>query len=807
MASPDGSKEREAAAAEKTAASDKPSVKATAATGTKKENTPPAGVAKPSPSNQGAAVGRPAPQRIALGQEKDEGQVPTMELSKEQERSSQETSFPISPKTANFDSPVLTCLSVLFRLRGRPVTVDALKAGLPQSLEGISPARAIRAAWRKGMAANLVRKNSLENISALTMPCIVLLKGNNACVLTDIMGNRARVIFAETPDADQIVPLEKLIEDYVGFVIFGQLEGKLDKRASDIRLTKDKPWFWGTIFYFLPIYKHVFLASVVVNLLTIATPLFVMNVYDRVVPNNAVETLWVLAIGIAIIYFFDFLLRNLRSYFLDVAGRNADVVIASRLMRHLMAMRFDHKPDSAGSMANNLREFESLREFFSSTTFQAVIDLPFLVLFIVIIWYIGGSLAWVPTIIVPMVLLFGILIQGPFQRVVEKGYKEATQKNALLVEIISGLETIKTSTAEGRMQHLWEKVSGLSAKTNKQSKALANLSITLSMVSAQLVSVLIIVWGVYLIAEGKLTLGGLIGCNILAGRAMAPLGAVAGMLTRLQQSRMALKSLNMLMDVPTENPEEGAAFQYEDLEPSITFEDVTFSYPLSEPPALDSVSFKINKGDKVGIIGQVGSGKSTLGRLMVGLYSPQNGSVKVGGVDIKQIDVANLRRNIGYVSQDNFLFYGTIKENIALGMPNIDNQSILRAAALSGSLDFIMRHPAGFGLPVGERGLSLSGGQRQTVAIARALLQDPDILILDEPSSNMDHTAEVRLKKRLSIAIKDKTVVIITHRNSLLDLVDKLIVVDGGRLVAYGPKAGVLAALKEGQLKAGRSNT
>ena len=806
MASPDDSKERQAAAAEtKPSAEAKPEAKPGPAPAPGKQAASRPAPQRPAAPNK-AAPAQATPGARALGQVKDEGQVPTMEPSADQERAVQDKLFPVSPKTASFDSPVLVCLSVLFRLRGRPVTVDSLKAGLPQSVEGVSPARAIRAAWRKGMPASLVRKTKLEDISPLTMPCIVLLKNNNACVLTDIMGNRARVIFAETPDADQIVPLEKLEKDYTGFVVFGQLEGKLDKRASEIKLTKDKPWFWGTIFYFLPIYKHVFLASLVVNLLTIATPLFVMNVYDRVVPNNAVETLWVLAIGIIIIYVFDFLLRNLRSYFLDVAGRNADVIIASRLMRHLMAMRFDHKPDSAGSLANNLREFESLREFFSSTTFQAVIDLPFLILFIVIIWYIGGPLAWVPTIIVPLVILFGVVIQGPFQRVVEKGYKESTQKNALLVEIISGLETIKTSSAEGRMQHLWEKVSGSSAKTNKQSKALANLSITLSMVSAQLVSVLIIVWGVYRIGEGELTLGGLIGCNILAGRAMAPLGAVAAMLTRLQQSRMALKSLNLLMEVPTENPDEGSPFQYDDLESSITFDDVTFSYPNSEIAAIEGMTFKINKGDKVGIIGQVGSGKSTMGRLMVGLYSPQSGSVKVGGVDIKQIDVANLRRNIGYVSQDNFLFYGTIKENIALGVPNIDNQSVLRSAALSGSLEFIMRHPAGFGLPVGERGLSLSGGQRQTVSIARALLQDPDILIMDEPSSNMDHTAEVRLKKRLALAIKDKTVVIITHRNSMLDLVDKLIVVDGGRVVAYGPKAGVLTALKEGQLKAGRNN-
>ncbi|MEF2145152.1 MAG: type I secretion system permease/ATPase [Desulfovibrionaceae bacterium] len=709
----------------------------------------------------------------------------------------------VSPKSIDFEPPLLSCLSMLFRLLGNAQTVDTLKAGLPQSEEGITPARCIRTARLHGMRANLVRKQLVKNISPLTMPCILILNGNNACVLTAVTGDKATILLPETPGAPTQVDLEQLQSDYTGLVFFGQLEAQMDKRAADLRLVDTKPWFWGTIFHFLPIYKHVFIASIVINLLIIATPLFVMNVYDRVVPNNAVDTLWVLAIGVVLIYAFDFLLRNLRSYFLDVAGRNADVIIASRLLRQVMAMRFDHKPESTGTLANNLREFESLREFFSSTTFQAIIDFPFLILFIVIIWLIGGPLAWVPTIMVPLVLLFGVLIQYPLQRVVQKGYREANQKNALLIEIINGLETIKTSAAEGRMQHLWEKVVGVNSQTNKHSKTLANLSITLSVLSTQLVSVLIIIWGVYRISDGELTMGGLIGCNILAGRAMAPLGAVAAMLTRLQQSKMALKSLDLLMGVPTERPAEGTAFDYSYLEPNIVFENVQFSYPGAERPALENVSFRIRKGEKVGIIGQMGSGKSTLGKLMVGLYDPQEGAVKVGDVDIRQIDVANLRRNVGYVSQDNFLFYGSIKENIAIGLPNIDDHSILRAATISGAMDFIIRHPSGFALPVGERGLALSGGQRQSVAIARALLHDPDILIMDEPSSNMDQGAENKLKKRLKTVLKDKTVVIITHRMSMLDLVDKLILLDAGKVLAFGSKLSVLAALKEGHLKPG----
>ena len=711
----------------------------------------------------------------------------------------------ISPRNVNFDSPVLVCLSTLFRLLGKPVTVDALKSGLPQTEDGVSPSRCVRAAQLQGMRADLVRKQSVRDISPLSMPCILILKGDNACILHEIDGDRATVFLSELPNTPKIVGVEELEKGFTGFVLFGQMEAKLDKRAGDIRLVDTKPWFWGTIWNFLPIYKHVFLASIVINLLIIATPIFVMNVYDRVVPNNAIETLWVLALGVFLVYLFDFLLRNLRSYFLDVAGRNADVIIASRLMRQVMAMRFDHKPDSTGSLANNLREFESLREFFSSTTFQTVIDFPFLIIFVMIIWYIGGPLAWIPAIIIPVVLALGVLSQYPFQRVVQKGFREATLKNALLIEIINGLETIKTSAAEGRMQHLWEKLVGVNAATNKQAKALANLSITTTLISSQLVSVLTIIWGVYLIYDGELTMGGLIACNILASRAMAPMGAVAAMLTRLQQSKMALKSLNLLMEVPNERPEGGAPFIYDHLEPTIAFEGLTFSYPGAATPALEGIDLKIRKGEKVGVIGQMGSGKTSLGRLVVGLYQPQEGALKVGDVDIRQIDIANLRKNVGYVAQDNFLFYGTIKENIAIGVPNIDDYSIMRAATISGVMDFVIRHPAGFAMPVGERGLSLSGGQRQSVAIARALLNDPDILILDEPSSNMDLGAEAKLKKRLRMIMRDKTVMLITHRMSMLDLVDKLILMGNGRVLAYGSKASVLAAMKEGRFRTGEA--
>lgn len=715
----------------------------------------------------------------------------------------------VPPGDVDYEPPLLRALSITSGLLGNQVSVDSLRAVLPQERGPLNPASCVRAAVIAGMNARVASRPEIEKISTMVMPCILLLRNSNACVLlgvTPAKGEetaKAEVILPESPDAPEIVELEKLKEEYTGQTIFLKAKGRLDKRVGHLKLLETKRWFWGTILHFMPIYWHVILASLMVNLLAIASPLFVMNVYDRVVPNSAFDTLWVLAAGVAIAYFFDFLLKNLRGYFVDVAGKNADTIIASKLMQQLMTLRMDNMPSSTGSLANNLREFESLREFFSSSTMLGLVDLPFLFLFIAIIHFIGGPLAIVPAIAVPVVILIGVFLQYPFQRYIESGFKENTQKNALLVEAISGLETIKTNLAEGQIMQRWEKVIGLNARSSSKSKALANFSLSLSMVAAQLVSVGIIIGGVYLISEGELTMGGLIACNILVGRAMAPLSTVAAMLTRLQQSRMALKTLDLLMKIPNEREMKKDFVTPASIEPSITFETISFSYPEQERLALENVSFHIAPGERVGLIGAIGSGKSTIGRLTLGLYQPQEGAVKLGNIDIRQMDIADLRKKVGYVSQDNYLFYGSVKDNISFGAPFVDDATIYRAAELAGVTEFVQRHPAGFGMQVGERGMALSGGQRQSVAVARALLLDPEILILDEPTSFMDTASEARFLKRLKEVSMGKTMILITHRMSLLRTVDRLIVMDNGRVVADGPRDLVLSQLQNRQITGG----
>jgi ATP-binding cassette subfamily C protein LapB len=737
---------------------------------------------------------------IKMSSEKP-NKVPNCQMIKAVASAESSPSSPISAGHVDYTPPLLECISILMRISGRPISTEALKSGLALGKRPPSVSTCLRAAEQTGLDTKIVHRATIESISSLVLPCILVLQNHNACVLTAVLKDRAEVVFPENGSAPTTVPLAELNEAFSKYAVFAQLRGRLDKRASDLKLLDTKKWFWGTIFRFFPIYTHVIFASIVVNSLAIASPLFVMNVYDRVVPNNAMDTLWILAAGVIIAFGFEFILKNLRGYFVDVAGKNADILIASKLMQQVMAMQSEHKPDSTGSLANNLREFESLRDFFSSTTLLSLVDLPFLIIFVAIIFLIGGPLGYIPIIAIPLVVLVGVLLQYPLQRVIEDGFKESTQKNALLVEIINGLETVKSNLAQGPMQRRWEKIVGMSAVSSSRSKLLANFSITFTQLTTQLVSVGIIIVGVYQIAEGELTMGGLIACNILVGRAMAPLGALAAILTRLQQSRMALKSLDLLMQTPNERSQGKELIRRKQIDASITFDQATFQYANAQNRALSNVSLHIRPGEKVGIIGRVGSGKSTLGRLCQGLYHPQQGAVKVGGMDIRQLDIADLRRKVGYVSQDNYLFYGTVKENIALGLPNADDRAILRVADIAGVTDFLRMNPAGFAFQVGERGMNLSGGQRQAVTIARALLQSPDILILDEPSSSMDNATELVLRQKLAEEIRHMTLLLITHRHSMLSLVDRLIIIDAGKIVADGPKELVIKDLKNERIR------
>ena len=705
------------------------------------------------------------------------------------------TMGPLRPSDVDFMPGLLRSLSVLLRLRGRAVSPHVLMAGLSGSK--VTPQACLRAARKAGLAGRIAYRPDIADIPGLVLPCILLLSHDRSCVLTALDGDMAEVIFPETSESTQLVPVEALTDEYSGYALFAAVEAAPDDRSERLSIARGKRWFWDVLRYYAPIYRHVALASVVINLIAVGSPLFVMNVYDRVVPNNAIETLWVLASGICIIYLFNFLLSALRTHFVDVAGRNADIVLSSSLVEKVLSMRLDAKPESTGALVNNLREFEQLREFFSSSSLLACIDLPFLVIFLLLTAFIGGPMVLLSIGAMPIMIGIGLLLQHRSRMSAEASYKQNMQKNALLVEIVSGLETLKSCMAESRMQKLWESVVGLSARSNSESRKYNNLAVTSSMLITQLVTVAMVVWGVYRISDGLMTMGALIGCNILVGRTMAPLLQMASLLTRMQNSHVALKALDMLMMLPSENQAEKTCMDFGMLRPSFTLDGVSFAYPRQERLALEHVSLRIEPGERVGIIGPMGSGKSTLSKLLIGLYQPKEGAVKFGDVDIRQIPSMELRGRVGVLPQDVVLFYGSIRDNIALGDPTINDHLILRAASLAGVTDFLRNNPAGFAAQVGEQGKALSGGQRQAVALARALVRDPEVLILDEPTSNMDTDSELMLQKRLQSVIGGRTLVLVTHRLSMLRIVDRLIVMEDGQVKLDGPRDAVLQSLRD----------
>jgi len=696
---------------------------------------------------------------------------------------------------------LLACLLVVAQAHGLSVTREAVLAGLPLEGGRLGPALFERAASRAGLSSRIVRQ-ALEHVELALLPAVLLLEDGQACVLmrVDAAAAVAEVVFPELGDSVVTMALAELRTRYVGVTLYARPRHRFDARTPEVRGTRAGHWFWSVMAENRALYRDVLLAALVINVFALALPLFSMNVYDRVVPNNAIETLWALAIGVMIVICGDFVLRMLRGYFVDLAGSRADVKLSAVIMEKVLGLRMEARPDSAGSFASNLRAFESVRDFISSATVTAFIDLPFALLFVIVIGWIGWPMV-IPFVVgITLLLLYSLTVQRRMHALAETTYRASAQRNATLVEGLVGMETVKAMGAEAVIQGKWEKSAALVASVGARLRLLAATSSNGALWVQQMVSLSTVIIGVYLISEGELTMGGLIACYLLSSRAMAPIGQVAGLLVQYHSAATAFESLEELMQRPVERPQDKRFLSRPLLRGDIEFRNVSFAYGEGEMPALREVSFTIRTGERVGILGRVGSGKTTLEKLILGLYQPTGGAVLVDGIDLRQLDPAELRRNIGYVPQDVTLFYGSLRDNIVIGMPEAGDDKVLRAARIAGIADFVDAHPHGYGMLVGERGESLSGGQRQGVAIARALVADPPILLLDEPSASMDHASEEALKQQLRAHGAGKTLIVITHRTSLLDLVDRIIVIDAGRIVADGPKAQVVDALRQGRI-------
>ncbi len=689
----------------------------------------------------------------------------------------------------NTRDSLLDALVSLTRLHHKPFSAESLVAGLPLVDGKLTPSLFVRAAERAGYIAKEV-KRPLSDVSERVLPVALLLKGNQTCILLNKTEDTASVLFLEEEDVEQEMDITNLERLYTGTCLFCKPDSQADSEAD----TKGH-WFWDTIRLSQAIYSEVLIASLMINLFALVTPLFIMSVYDRIVPNYAVETLWVLASGAFIVFLFDLLMKSLRGYFIDVAGKRADILLSSRTFEKVMNIKMDQRPTRVGSFANNLQEFDSFREFFTSTTLITVIDLPFVILFISLIFGIGGIIALVPLLAIPLILMVGVLLQNPIKEVIQQVFTESAKKHAMLIETLSALDAIKGAQAEGVMQRKWEEFNAKLAKLGLKSRVLSLSMINFSQTIQQMSTVAVVIVGVYLIMEGKLSVGGLIACTILTGRCLAPMGQVAGIITRYHHSLAAYGAIDNIMSLPVERPAGKKFLHRKQLDGNVVFNGVTFVYPEQKVFALQDVSFNISDGEKVAVIGKMGSGKSTLLRLILNFYQPKEGSILISGTDINQIDPTDLRRNITYVPQDIILLNGTIRENIVVGTPLADDEAVLRATKLSGLLDFINQHPQGFDLQVGERGSNLSGGQRQAVAIARAFIKDSSLLVLDEPTNTMDNTAEAIFKQHLTDLMSDKTLILVTHKTTMLSLADRIIVLNAGQLVADGPRDEVLQAL------------
>jgi ATP-binding cassette subfamily C protein LapB len=683
---------------------------------------------------------------------------------------------------------------------------QALTAGLPK-VGLLTPSLAMRSLANAGLTAGMVER-PVRALPEQLMPIILLRKDRGGCILQgrrldpDAEDKRSCLYQLVLPEISQeAVEIGQAEMDamYTGFAILMKPKAKIDIRAGDETPRPAGHWLFSTLWLYRRYYRSAAIGAVLINVLALASIFFTMNVYDRVVPNQAFVTLWSLAIGVVVAMVFEAIARYVRAHLLDLAGKKADLVLGTMLFRQALSIQMEHKPASSGSFANQLREFESVRDFATSATLATISDLPFVLLFVGVIFAVGGPLGWVPLLLIPLILIISIAIQWPLARTMKENLREASLKQGVLIESVEGLETLKAVGGEAYMQRRWETFSALAANTSMKSRELSSMASGSVAFFQQIQTVALIVIGVYLIDAGELTMGALIATVMLAGRATAPLSQVVGLALRYQQAKAAMSSLNGLMAMPVDRDVTREYLAKPVISGQISLKNVGFSYPAPpmqpNPAVLLGINLAIKPGERVAILGRIGSGKSTLLRVMARLYLPVSGQMFADGLDVNQIDPADWRKAVGYVSQDARLFYGTLRENVMIGRPEATAEEFLRVIRLTGLDHVAGRHPKGINLPIGEMGEGLSGGQRQLVSLARSLLARPALLLLDEPTSAMDGQTEMQFLEHLKRATEGQTLVVVTHRPSLLALVERIIIVDDGKVSADGPKDKILEAL------------
>ncbi|MDB1144710.1 MAG: type I secretion system permease/ATPase [Alcaligenaceae bacterium] len=662
---------------------------------------------------------------------------------------------------------------------------------------------------------NYISERSLSDIPHLTLPVVAILKNEEAAVITDIRETEEGIMYVveQLEGLPQIIPQADLEARYLGYCLFIKPKVQADIRSELPEYHLPKAWFLKVVWRFKKYYYQVFLASFLINFLALVSSLYVMNVYDRVIPNKAYSTLWVLSIGVILAISFEFMTKIVRGRLTDIAGKKADLIISSALFRRVLGLRFQERPASSGSYASNLRDFESVRDFMTSASLLTLVDFPFLLLFLWVIWLIAGPLAVVPMTIIPLVIIVGLLAQFPLRKYINESMKESSQRQGLAVEAIDGIETLKTNNAYNWALTRWNYYTATSAKSSMKVKDVSNFVVFLTMSLQQLNTVFLVLLGTYLIHSpnpaNRITMGSLIASVILSGRALAPLGQIAGLAVRFQQAMIALKGANGIAERPIERDPNKRYITLDQVQGALAFNQVKYAYPQSAAAAVNGFNLTIRPGEKVAILGKIGSGKSTALKMGLGLYEPIEGSVTLDDVDLRQIDPAFLRSQVLLLEQKPHIFLGTLRDNLDLARMDgfSSDQELVKALQRFDMMKFIQGHPNGLDMPVGADGLGLSGGQKQMLALTRMTLRNPRVVLLDEPTTGLDQGSEVLALRAIRDWAKPRTLVVVTHRPQVLQIVDRVVVVDQGKVVMDGPRDQVLKRLQEGDKKPQASAT
>lgn len=664
----------------------------------------------------------------------------------------------------------------------------------------------VKIATQVGLQGRVLPSSQLHTLNHTLLPALVELKNGNVAVLYQHDGKTASVSFTNTGDMRVSISVEELLSQIADTVVILTPRDKLrDVRVDEFLKPYQKSWFWTAVRRDWGRYREIMIASLIGNLLAMSTIIFSMQTYDRIIPARSYSTLWVIGLGVLTAIIIEFLLRNMRVWVADLAGKRMDLTLSGLFYARALDMRSTEKPRSTGSFIAQLRELEQVRELMTSTTITAVADIPFVLMFIGVIAFIGGPIALVVAAAIPLIVIAGLLLQKPLARLSREGMRESALKNAILVESIEGGDDIKMMQAEPRFQKQWDHCTVVGAGISMQQRRWSALLTNFNQSLQQLVFASVLVFGVYRVLAGDATTGTLVACALLSSRTIAPLSQLANVFTRWQQAKVAREGLDNILKKASDHGPENERLHRPVLHGAYQFTEMKFAYaadpkpgmPTQAKPVLEIKDLVIRPGERIAVVGEMGAGKSTLLRLLSGLAQPTSGEVTLDGISLNSIDCADVRRDIGLLTQEARLFHGTVRDNLLMGAPHATDAEIIAALKISGASGILHSQNRGLDLLLHEGGRGLSGGQRQSLLLARTLIRNPRIVLLDEPTASMDEGTERNTIDYLRDWLEDRTLVVVTHRVPILKLADRLIVINKGVVCYDGEREEVLQQLAQ----------